>query len=43
MTWHSYKSGLMQNIIYQHLKQYDNSHEIIYIRWPENSQSNQAK
>ena len=28
MTWHDYKSGLMQNMIYQHLKQYDNSHAI---------------
>ena len=28
MTLHDYKSGLMQNMIDQHLKQYDNSHTI---------------
>ena len=31
MAWHNYKSGFTQNIIYQHLKQYDNSYAIIYI------------
>ena len=31
MTWHNYKSGLLQNMMHEHLKQYDNSHAITYI------------
>ena len=33
MTWQTFKSGLMQNIIYQKLKQYDGSYAIIYIHF----------
>ena len=40
MTWHDYKSGLTQNMIYQHLKQYDNSHTIyMYIYDGHNNKS----
>ena len=30
MTWHDYKSGLMQNMIYKHIKRYDNSPAIFF-------------
>ena len=44
MTWHNYKSGLMQNMIYQHLKQYDNSHTVyIYDGHNNKSSSTQIK